>query len=169
MKLSTVGAWGLGASPFLQETLTYASPLITNQLVPSPTSARETSGSVGAPLITEMSAHCTLVYIWNVKKGKVRRHAWQELLFNCLHFLGFKSILMCSKWRNTLARLPVPFQNVASFAFTPVTPLGIDANLAAVVLIGFTLVQICNGIRKCSCWYVWTYVCVQTYTLKLVR
>ena len=61
----------MGASPFLQETLTYASPLITNQLVPSPTSARETPGSVGAPLITEMSAHCTLVYIWNVKKGKV--------------------------------------------------------------------------------------------------
>ena len=112
-----------------------------------------------------MSAQCTLVYICNAKKGKVRRHAWQELLFNCLHFLGFKSLLMRQHWRNTLARLPVPFQNVASFAFTLVTPLGIDANLAAVVLIGFTLVQICNGIRKCSCWYFFGHM----FVFKLIR
>ena len=120
-----------------------------------------------------MSAQCTLVYICNAKKGKVRRHAWQELLFNCLHFLGFKSLLMRQHWRNTLARLPVPFQNVASFAFTLVTPLGIDANLAAVVLIGFTLVQICNGIRKCSCWYfldicLCSNLYVETYTLNTI-
>ena len=71
-----------------------------------------------------------------------------------------------------MARLPVPFQDVASFAFTPVTPLGIDANLAAVVLIGFTLVQICNGLENVVIGifgHMFVFKYVETYTLKLIR